>query len=144
MIHNDTCKLLGECDAGIRMAVSSIEEVLPMVESVHLRQQLSNCKRAHEQLGSKTQSLLDKYQANGKTPNPVARGMSWVKTNVKLALQPGDQSVADLIIDGCNMGVKSLHRYCNRYPDATADVRQLVNQLIQEEQRLSRDLQSYL
>ena len=70
--------------------------------------------------------------------------MNWVKTNVKLALQPGDQSVADLIIDGCNLGIKSMHRYCNRYPDATDDVRQLANQLIREEQRLSRDLQSYL
>lgn len=52
--------------------------------------------------------------------------------------------MADLMIDGCHMGVKSLHKYCNRYPDATADARKLAGQLIEEEQRLSRDLQSYL
>ena len=144
MVHDDTCRLLGECYAGIQMAVSAIDEVLPMVESFHLRQQLSNCKRVHEQLQGQTRTLLAKYQADGKTPNPMARGMSWVKTNVKLALQPGDQSVADLMIDGCHMGVKSLHKYCNRYPDATADARKLAGQLIEEEQRLSRDLQSYL
>ena len=144
MVHEDTRRLLGECDAGIQMAVSSIDEVLPVVESYHLRQELSNCKRAHEQLRSQTQALLERYQADGKSPSPVAKGMSWVKTNVKLALQPGDQSVADLMIDGCNMGVKALHRYCNRYPDADASAKKLAMQLIQEEQRLSRDLQSYL
>ena len=144
MVHDDTCKLLGECDAGIQMAVSSIDEVLPVVESTHLRQQLSNCRRAHEQLRSQTQTLLAKYQADGKAPNPVAKGMSWVKTNLKLAIQPGDQSVADLMIDGCNMGVKSLHRYTTRYPDAAPDAQKLVSHLIEAEQRLSRDLQSYL
>ena len=144
MVHDDTCKLLGECDAGIQMAVSSIDEVLPMVESFHLRQQLSNCKRAHEQLRSQAHTLLAKYEGEGKSPNPMAKGMSWLKTNVKLALQPGDQSVADLIIDGCNMGIKSLHKYSNRYPEATQDAKKLVGQLIEEEQRLQRDLQSYL
>ncbi len=144
MVHDDTCKLLGECDAGIQMAVSSIDEVLPLVESYHLRQQLTNCKRAHEQLRTQAHALLGRYEGEGKSPSPMAKSMSWLRTNVKLALQPGDQSVADLIIDGCNTGIKSLHRYCNRYPDATADARQLANRLIEEEQRLQRDLQSYL
>lgn len=144
MVHDDTRKLLGECDAGIQMAVSSIDEVLPVVESVHLRQQLASCKRAHEQLRSQTETLLAKFQAEGKAPNPMAKGMSWVKTNVKLAIQPGDQSVADLMIDGCNMGIKSLHKYCNRYPDAAPDARSIAEQMIAAEQRLSRDLQSYL
>ena len=144
MVHDDTRRLLGECDAGIQMAVSSIDEVLPVVESYHLRQELSNCRRAHEQLRSQTQSLLARFQADGKAPSPVAKGMSWVKTNVKLALQPGDQSVADLMIDGCHMGVKALHKHCNRCPDADEAAKWLARQLIQEEQRLSGDLQSYL
>lgn len=144
MVHDDTCKLLGECDAGIQMAVSSIEEVLPVVESTHLRQQLYHCKKAHEQLGDQTKTLLARYQAEGKSPNPMAKSMSWLKTNMKLVVQPGDQSVADLVIDGCNMGVKSLHKYCNRYPEASQEVRQLADLLIEEEVRLSRDLQSYL
>ena len=63
---------------------------------------------------------------------------------MKLAIQPGDQSVADLMIDGCNMGIKSLHKYCNRYPDASPDARSIAEQMIAAEQRLSRDLQSYL
>ncbi len=144
MYKDDTCKLLGECDAGIQMAVRAIDEVLPVVESPHLRQELSNSRRTHERLRAQTRDLLDKHQSVGKAPNAMAKGMSWIKTNVKLAVQPGDQSVADLMIDGCNMGVKSLHRYCNRFPDAGADAVQLVDQVIEEEQRLTRDIQSYL
>lgn len=144
MYKDDTCKLLGECDAGIQMAVQAIDDVLPVVESPHLRQELSNSRRTHERLRAQTRDLLNKRQSVGKTPNPMAKSMNWLKTNVKLAVQPGDQSVADLMIDGCNMGVKSLHRYCNRYPDAEDDAVQLVGQIIEEEQRLTRDIQSYL
>lgn len=144
MVHHDTCKLLGECDAGIQMAISSFDEVLPMVQSPHLRQQISNCKRTHELIHDQTKTLLSQYQAERKSPNPMAKGMSWIKTNVKLAVQPGDQSVADLMIDGCNMGIKTLHRYCNRYPDAAPEAHKIVSNLIDAEQRLSRDLQGYL
>lgn len=144
MLQDDTRRLLGECDAGISMAVGAIDEVLPLVESYHLRQELSNCRRAHERLRDHTHTLLEKYQAGGKQPSAMAQGMRWVKTNLKLAIQPGDQSVADLMIDGCNTGIKSLHRSCNRCPNAADDARALAGSLIEEEQRLSRDLQSYL
>ncbi len=144
MYKDDTCKLLSECDAGLTMAIGAIDEILPSVESSHLRQELHNSRRTHQRLQDQTKLLLDRHQTTGKAPNPVAKGMSWLKTNVKLAVQPGDQSVADLMIDGCNMGVKQLHRYCNRYPDAGEDARQLVSQIVEEEQRLTRDIQSYL
>ena len=114
MYKDDTCKLLGECDAGIQMAVQAIDDVLPVVESPHLRQELSNSRRTHERLRAQTRDLLNKRQSVGKAPNAMAKSMNWLKTNVKLAVQPGDQSVADLMIDGCNMGVKSLLRCCNR------------------------------
>ena len=36
--------------------------------------------------------------------------MSWMKTNMKLAMDTSDAAIADLMTDGCNMGVKSLHK----------------------------------
>lgn len=144
MENDDTTKLLSECDAGIKMAVGSIDEVLTAVESPHLLDALNQSRRAHEQLSGQTQRLLSQYRAEGKSPSPVAMGMSWVKTNVKLAVQPGDQSVADLVIDGCNSGVKSMHRYCNRYTGAADEAKGIASRLIEEENKLSRDLQSYL
>jgi len=144
MANEDTRRLLGECDAGIKMAVGSIDEVLSAVEDPKLLDALRASKRAHEYLGGQTQELLTRYDAGSKSPNAMAKSMSWLKTNMKLVMSPGDQSVADLMTDGCSMGVKSLHRYCNRYAGASADTIQLADRLIGEEERLMRDLQSYL
>lgn len=144
MLPDDTCKLLGHCDSGIQMAIHSIDEVLPSVESAQLRQQLHRCKEDHQILWRQTHELLHRYDGRPKAPSAVAKTMSSLKTTVKLTLQPGDHSVADLLTDGCNMGIKSLHKYCNRYPQAAKEARTVATDLIAAEQRLQRDLWNYL
>ena len=42
------------------------------------------------------------------------------------------------------MGVKSLIRYCNRYPNASETARQIAGQLIDSEQTLCKSMQAYL
>ena len=51
MYKDDTCKLLSECDVGIQMAVRAIDEVLPVVESPHLRQELGGTVELFVDLG---------------------------------------------------------------------------------------------
>ena len=118
MIEQDTIRLLRECDAGVKMGVSSIDEVLPFVKSEKLEKLLSDCKKQHEKLDGELQGLLDKYRDEGKEPAVMAKSMSWMKTNIKLMVQQSDATIADLMTDGCNMGVKSLNMYLNQYKAA--------------------------
>ena len=106
MIESDTIKLLRECDAGIKMGIVSIAEILDDVKDGQLEKMLVMCKEGHEKLQKEIQMLLEKYHDTGKNPNPMAQSMSWIKTNVKLAMEDTDATVADLMTDGCNMGVK--------------------------------------
>ena len=115
MIEQDTIKLLRECDAGIKMGVSSIQDVVEYVSHDKLRKCLEDCKAKHEKLQGEIQALLTEYHDDGKEPNVMAKGMSWMKTNVKLVMNESDHTIADLMTDGCNMGVKSLHKYLNQY-----------------------------
>ena len=69
---------------------------------------MSKLTERAKKLKTDIQAVLGGYQDEGKSPNPVAKGMSWVKTNVKLAMDDSDATIADLMTDGCNMGVKSL------------------------------------
>lgn len=144
MIEPDTIKLLRECDAGIKMGVASIDDVLDHVHSSQLLQTLSQCKKAHEQLDQRLQKLLDKYQDDGKNPNPIAKGMSWMKTTMKLNMEDSDATIADLMTDGCNMGVKSLARYLNQYKAAEEDAKNIAKDLIHLEERLAQDIRGYL
>lgn len=144
MVEQDTIKLLRECDAGIKMGVSSIDEVLEYVRSDELKKHLTNCKQAHNELDEELQELLDKYEDEGKSPNPIAKGMSWMKTNVKLSMNESDETIADLITDGCNMGVKSLSRYLNQYKAADEVSKDICKRLIKLEEKLAIQIRGFL
>lgn len=144
MIEQDTIKLLRECDAGIKMGVSSIDEVVSYVSDDTFRDRLATCKNEHEKLKDQIQVQLDKFHDEGKDPNPMAKSMSWVKTNAKLAMDESDNTIADLITDGCNMGVKSLNRYLNEYEAADEYSKDITKRLINLEEKLAVDIRQYL
>lgn len=67
-----------------------------------------------------------------------------MKTNVKLAMDESDATIADLITDGCNMGVKSLSRYLNQYQAADEETKDIAKKLIKQEEELSIHTRSFL
>ena len=144
MIQEDTIKLLRECTAGIKMGVDSIDEILDETTDRMLIQMLRETMDEHKRLGSETHRLLNRYGDEGKDPNPLAKSMSWIKTNVMMAVDAGDNTIADLITDGCNMGVKSLSRYLNKYEAADEESKNIAKQLIACEAGLAEGLRAYL
>lgn len=144
MIEQDTIKLLRECDAGIKMGVASIDEVIEHVHSEAFRRNLNKCKNEHEKLQLEVNRHLDRFQDDGKNPNPFAKSMSWMKTTMSLSMEDTDATVADLMTDGCNMGVKSLNRYLNQYEAADEFSKDIAKRLIKLEDTLVKDLRIYL
>lgn len=144
MMEQDTVKLLRECDAGIKMGVASIDDVLEHVQAKNFRDRLSVCRSEHKKLEDEVQSLLRQYHDDGKEPNPIAKGMSWMKTNMKLAMDTSDAAIADLMTYGCNMGVKSLHKYLNQYQAANEKSKEITRKLSTLEEQLASDIRGFL
>jgi len=144
MIEKDTIKLLRECDEGVKMGIASIEDVLSHVHSGALEQRLTGCKREHEALSGELQQLLDRYHDEGKDPPAMASVMSELMTKMKLMIHNSDAEIADLMTDGCNMGVKSLSKYLNQYAAADEASKGIARRLIALEETLAVDLRGYL
>lgn len=144
MMNDDTVKLLRECDAGVKMGISSIDQVSEYVESPNMKRLLSESRQEHEDLGSRIEGMLRRHNSKEKDPNPMAAGMSRIKTNFMLAMKDSDQSIASLMVDGCAMGTKSLSRYLNKYPAADEDSRTAARQLIEIEDELEKGLRPHL
>jgi len=144
--NTDTIKLLKECDAGSKMAVTSIDDVLDDVQDSKLKKLLIESKDHHSKLGNELHEHLNKNCVEGKEPNVMARSMSWMKTNMKLGIgtEDNDKIIADLMTDGCNMGIKSLHEYLNEYEDADESIKDICHRLIRMEEQLCDDMAAYL
>jgi hypothetical protein len=67
-----------------------------------------------------------------------------MKTNMKLTMEDTDATIAELITDGCNMGVKSLHRYLNQYKAADETSKDITKRLTNLEEKLAIDIRTFL
>lgn len=144
MENSDTVKLLRECDSGTKMAVSSIDEVLEKVCDSNLKKLLEESKVHHEKLENEIKGMLSCFDSGEKEPSAMAKGMSWMKTNMKLGMDNSDATAADLITDGCNMGIKSLNKYLNQYEGAEIAAKNTCKELIAIEEQLCKELKCYL
>jgi len=144
MIEQDTIRLLRECDAGVRMGVDSICQVLPHVKSGDLKSRLEKSKAEHDKLADEIVRELDRYQDDGKAPNPIAKTMSTMKTNLELMIKEDDKTIAGLMTDGCNMGVKSLNKYLNEFEAADEKSKDICKRLINLEESLTHQIRDFL
>ncbi len=144
MIEQDTIKLLRECDAGIKMGITAIDEVIGSAKNPRLQTILTDSKGENQKLQTDLQTALNDYHDDGKEPNPIAKGMSWFKTNMKMTMDNSDGTIAELMMDGCNMGVKSLCRYMNQYRAADERSKDICRRLVSAEDKLSDSMRQFL
>ena len=144
MVKDDTLNLLRECNAGIKMGISSLNDVLDRVESTDLEDKLKKSRNEHEALETETLLMLKRYGDEEKEPNIMAKGMSYLKTNVMLGINESDEMVASLITDGCNMGIKSINEFINTYPEADKEVKDVAQKIIDLEKTLLENVKEYL
>lgn len=143
-MNQDSVSLLQECNAGAKMGLKSLNDVLDDVCSANMKQTLMKSRAEHERIQCQTNAMLYKDQKDGKEPDMMATAMSWMKTNAKMAMDGSDQTIANLITDGCNMGVTSINRYLNQYQDADMQAKGVAKDLIAIEEKLAKDLRTYL
>ena len=146
MIHGDTVRLLRECSSGITMGIDSIGEVMTSVKDDRLRDILTQSREEHRRLGLETDQLLDSYGDNEKEPSPMLKGMAKLKNEFMLTMAGSkkDSAVADLITDGCHMGIKSLNKYLNEYKAASPEAQEMTKKVIKLEEDLAEEIKCFL
>lgn len=81
MIESDTIKLLRECDAGIKMGVASIEDVLDYVSNTDLKNISTVARMTTKSLKIKFSFYLINTTMTAKTPTlwrKVCRGLKQI------------------------------------------------------------------
>ena len=144
MVNNDTAELLKECDQGIKMGIDAIDEVLPRVDDENLKSILNEYNAKHEKLKEELEIILKDAGIKGSDPHFMAKGMSTLKTNFKMMLEDSDRTVADLMTDGCDMGIKSLNKYLNQYESAEENAKDITKKIIKIEEDFEKELKKYL
>ncbi len=145
-MREDTVKLLKECNSGITMGISSINNVLPYVKNPHIKEALISCKEKHAKLGEKAHRELASFNESRNPPHKMAKFMAdmKVKAQMTMAMDSRDKQIASAMTDGCNMGIKSIYKYLNRYDKANEQSKSIASDLIGAEQELRTQMRQFL
>ena len=144
MPNDDTIKLLKECSAGTEMAIASINEVIEYSKEEKLLHILQQYLTAHQAFRDEIHQKLSTYHDSEKSPNPIAKAMSWSKIKLSLLVNSSSKEIATLMRNGCNMGIKSLQNYLEQYPTASSDIKKITERLITLERTFHDELDQYV
>ena len=143
-MNSDTINLLLECNSGIKMGESAIKQLLPHAKDKELRHALEVTKNTHATLGDETHAMLLRHNADTKEPHAIIRAMSDMKIYAKMMANESDSQIADVMTDGCDMGIKSISKYLNKYKNANPDAKSIAHRLIASEDYLEGKIRNYL
>lgn len=143
-MNEDTINLLKECNAGCKSATNSMEQVQPYIKNEKLKFIIDEYNDKHIKIGDECHQMLNVYHEEEKDPQVSAKAFSWISTEMKLMMNNDDHKIADIMTDGCNMGIKSVSGYINKYKTASKESVDLAKKLVKTEQEFMNELLGYL
>lgn len=143
-MNSDTIALLKECDAGCKMAADSLLQVRSYAEDGRLIAIIDKYLKRHRDFGNKCHRMLSQERETTQDPPKMASAFARISTDMKLMMEKDSHKIAEILIDGCNMGVKSVTENINKYNKADGESVSLARELVEVEQKLSQDLLQFL
>ncbi len=138
---NDNKRLLREVALGCRCACESIRISEKYSKNKAQRELLYKYATEHKSLGERARALLGgNYPPRASMPVLMTRA----HTNLSLTLRSDAPRIADLMLNGCNMGMKSIAGAKNKSPDAGAEAIALANELIRTEENMHHDMLKFV
>ena len=143
-MNEDTAILLKECNAGCKTAINSIDQVLPSIMDDELKRLVEYFKEKHVRICESAAILLKEQGKDEKDPSLMARVMTWINTEMKLMSGEENRQIAKLMTNGCNMGIQTLCKAENDYPDAEDNVKRLLHELVSTEEEFAERMKPFL
>ncbi len=144
-MNNDTITLLKACNSGCKNATDSMEQVMGLLDDQKLKTLIRDFNDRHIKIGDECHQLLNDCGYDEKDPSPMAKVMSFISTEVKMLGTDNDtKKAAEIMMDGCNMGIKTVSACMNEHSLASSESRALAEKLIALEQQFIDELKNFL
>lgn len=140
----DSVKLLRECDAGLKMAIYDLDNIKHGVGNETLKNYIEESRKEHMEIKVSAEEYLSNAGEEEKEPPAMAKGMAYMKTNMKMMTEKNDEAAARLLWDGCFMGIKTVIGYMNKYKNAEEFSKKTAEDIIKAEEKLLKEIKVYI
>lgn len=143
-MDTSTYEILKECNSGCRMAVNSIEQLAVYRTSRELQDLFSEYKEDYEKMERESIRLSEGKLQEEKFSERAAETFAWISAEIKMMFNDDISKIAEMMIDGANMGIKSITEKLNRYSEAEKESISLAKKFEKTCEKMIQDMKKYL
>ena len=144
MNKNTDINILNEIHKGAKMGMDSISYVYEKIGDVNLKDNLSF---QYNQYSDILERVNDVYQKYGEIPNDSNlkdKIMSWTGIQMNTITNKSNSHIADMLIQGTTMGIIEGRKLLNQYPDASHDIKNILNNFVNMQENNVEKLKTFL
>ena len=136
--------ILNELNKGIKMGMDSISNVSEKVQDDRFKQDLKYQYDEYNKILNEVNDELTNYDDFPKKINPMQKAMSWMGVEMNTMMDKSNSKIAELMIQGTNMGIIEGVKLLNQNPDADDEVKNVLNKFIKFQENTVEQLKKYL
>lgn len=137
-------EIVAEIYRNAQLALESISDIMPAVAEGDIREEIMHQHEEYEKICSKAAALALKYNYDIKEPSPIKKAMMWSAIKMGTANDNSTQNIAQMMIRGTVNGITSLKTTKTDSTDVNAEVKKLLNELINLEEGFEKKLKKFL
>ena len=126
------------------MGVLGLRDLLPQVESAKMKQSLHTQIHEYQDIASDSAKLLQSKGSEPKDPGLMARLSSQAMATMKTLTDSSDSKLAEMVIQGNNMGVTKGLKHLHDYQGNDPKIRALAEKLLATEPANVSQMQPFL
>ena len=136
--------ILNELNKGIKMGMDSISNVSEKVQDDRFKQDLKYQYDEYNKILNEVNNELTNYDDFPKELNPMQKAMGWIGVEMNTIADKSNSKIAELMIQGTNMGIIEGVKLLNQNPEADDEVKNVLNEFIKFQEDTVEQLKKYL
>lgn len=136
---------LDEINKGACMGMDAIEDILDKVEDGKFKSLLEKQYEFYESIKDDITNIYDKYNSDD-TPHETSvmnKVMTWSGINMKTMTDHSNSNIAELLLQGTNMGIIEGRRILNK-KEINKDVEDIIDKFVKKQEKYVEDLKKFL
>ena len=141
---NQTIQLLQDVVRNARTGESGVEQLLEKVEDKGMLDELNREKTDYQRIAEKAEQALTAAGGKIEPLGMMAKAGMWMGTQMNTLMNKSNAHIAEMVIQGANMGVIELTKSRNTYSDADPNALDIAADFITQQQDIIERQKAFL
>ena len=137
-------KAINDVYKNAHIALQSISDLLPMVKSDELKEELRYQYEGYENLIGKISSSMKENNIEPKDINPFKKAMLWGSIKMKTILDHSENNAAEMMLQGTVMGISELTAMKNEEKNLDEEITLFLKEILELEEEYEERLKKFL